>query len=101
MATEEVVAIKIFEKGMLRRVKTMGRGAGGVSAVSTALDKVRDEIEVMRRLAHENVVEQSRRQRHSVRGPRSMRAGTESRVCLCGGGCARPARPPASDGPWA
>ena len=53
--SKEEYAVKIFNKGLLRRKRTMERTAEGVH-VHTELEKVEREIQIMKELTHPNVV---------------------------------------------
>ena len=57
-ATNDDVALKCFNKGALRRHRTVAKeGAGGRRmSFSTALDKVTSEIAIMKKLRHGNLV---------------------------------------------
>ena len=52
---KEEFAVKIFNKSLLRRKRTMERTAAGVS-VHSELEKVEKEIEIMKNLVHPNLV---------------------------------------------
>lgn len=48
-------AIKVFNKSMLSKKRTFLRGASGM-VVETAMDKVKEEIAIMKKLEHDNLV---------------------------------------------
>eukprot|EP00588_Corethron_pennatum_P033695 CAMPEP_0194346216 /NCGR_PEP_ID=MMETSP0171-20130528/105297_1 /TAXON_ID=218684 /ORGANISM="Corethron pennatum, Strain L29A3" /LENGTH=1068 /DNA_ID=CAMNT_0039113313 /DNA_START=164 /DNA_END=3377 /DNA_ORIENTATION=+ len=55
---QELYAVKIFSKSILKRMRTMTRdGPGRRLRVSTALDKVYAEVALMKKLNHPNIVE--------------------------------------------
>eukprot|EP00588_Corethron_pennatum_P001789 CAMPEP_0194294310 /NCGR_PEP_ID=MMETSP0169-20130528/50243_1 /TAXON_ID=218684 /ORGANISM="Corethron pennatum, Strain L29A3" /LENGTH=780 /DNA_ID=CAMNT_0039043111 /DNA_START=130 /DNA_END=2472 /DNA_ORIENTATION=+ len=55
---QELYAVKIFSKSILKRMRTMTRdGPGRRLRVSTALDKVYAEVALMKKLHHPNIVE--------------------------------------------
>eukprot|EP00586_Coscinodiscus_wailesii_P005926 CAMPEP_0172489400 /NCGR_PEP_ID=MMETSP1066-20121228/19360_1 /TAXON_ID=671091 /ORGANISM="Coscinodiscus wailesii, Strain CCMP2513" /LENGTH=559 /DNA_ID=CAMNT_0013257213 /DNA_START=198 /DNA_END=1877 /DNA_ORIENTATION=- len=54
---EEYVAVKVFNKSLLRRMRSMGRDAGTRRIkVHTALEKVEKEIALMKQMKHPNIV---------------------------------------------
>lgn len=53
---ERLVAVKIFEKNLLAKCKTMARDAENNLRVHTALETVEREIAAMRRLRHPNLL---------------------------------------------
>mmetsp|Transcript_21685 Transcript_21685/g.64993 ORF Transcript_21685/g.64993 Transcript_21685/m.64993 type:complete len:214 (-) Transcript_21685:729-1370(-) len=55
VATGEEVAIKVFERGVLRKQKSMTR-VGRQVTVTTALDKLDAEISLMRSLDHSHII---------------------------------------------
>lgn len=90
-STTRIVAIKCFNKSLLRRKRTITR-VGGRMAVSTALDKVDTEIAIMKKLRHPNVVRlyevavSSSRIRHARAGVGTCRVLVVVRVVHpCGG----------------
>jgi serine/threonine protein kinase len=55
---EQLVAVKIFSKSILKRKRTMQRDkANGRLKVSTALEQVEREIALMKKLSHPNLVD--------------------------------------------
>lgn len=55
--TEQLVAVKIFQKSVLKRMRTMERNKDTKRMqVKTALEKVEREIALMKKLAHPNLV---------------------------------------------
>lgn len=56
--TDELVAVKIFEKSILKRKRTMERNKETRRVqVKTALDQVEREIAIMKKLSHPNLVD--------------------------------------------
>jgi len=53
---EELVAVKIFEKSLLQKCRTVERDDDNQMQVRTALDKVEQEIAVMKMIQHPNLV---------------------------------------------
>jgi len=51
----KMYAVKIFDKTSLRRNRTIERGSIGVS-VSTALEKVEKELNLLKKIRHQNIV---------------------------------------------
>lgn len=53
---ERLVAVKILDKALLAKSKSMARDGDDQLCVTTALDNVQCEIDVMRRLSHPNII---------------------------------------------
>lgn len=53
---EKEYAVKVFNKSMLRRKRTMERSADGAVHVHCELEKVEQEISIMKELVHPNLV---------------------------------------------
>lgn len=52
----ELVAVKIMEKSLLKKMKTIRRGPNNRMTVLTAFDNIEREIATMKRLRHPNLV---------------------------------------------
>jgi len=77
VATGEEVAIKVFERGVLRKQKSMTR-VGRQVTVTTALDKLDAEISLMRSLDHSHIIRLYDVVEDPVPGPRRAPARADA-----------------------